>query len=219
MKKIIQLAILVAIPGLTTGCASIDAYFADRGRDAADIVTATVGVGLGAKGRIGPMQTGFLFELPLIGMRGGEFSADNDLETMFAPVSTVSGEAIGINLGEEEFYMVKLDRHKKFHTASIHIGPAEGMFVYKVKDDYSAPYYYTQIEAVIALGPSLRLGFNPGELADFILGWTFIDIFNDDLEQRKKKAEANNRLVRTLVPRAAQSYVGHPYEILQDTTR
>ena len=44
--------------------------------------------------------------------------------------------------------------------------------------------YYTQCEvAVGTFFPSIRLGFNPGELLDFILGWTTIDIFRDDLEK------------------------------------
>ena len=46
--------------------------------------------------------------------------------------------------------------------------------------------YYTQIEAVVGAGPSVRLGFNPGELLDFILGWTTIDIYKDDLERSKR---------------------------------
>ncbi len=187
MRKIVYITILLSIASLLTGCATIGGYFADRGRDAADIVTATVGVGLGAKGRIGPVQTGLLFELPLMGVRGGEFSADNPLGSMFTTSSKVSGEAIGITQGDEEFYMVKLDRHKEFYATSIDVGTTKGMFVYKVKDQYCAPYYYTQIEAVIAIGPSIRIGFNPGELLDFILGWTTIDIFNDDLEARKRR--------------------------------
>ena len=48
-------------------------------------------------------------------------------------------------------------------------------------------YYYAQMEAVIGLGPSIRLGFNPGEVLDFVLGWFTIDIFNDDLEWRKRR--------------------------------
>ena len=32
-----------------------------------------------------------------------------------------------------------------------------------------------------ALGRTLRFGFNPGELLDFILGWFTIDIYGDDL--------------------------------------
>ena len=52
--------------------------------------------------------------------------------------------------------------------------------------------YYTQVEVVLGLGSHLRLGLNPGELLDFVLGWTTIDIFGDDHEARKqrKKSEA-----------------------------
>jgi hypothetical protein len=32
---------------------------------------------------------------------------------------------------------------------------------------------------------NVRCGFNPGELLDFILGWTTIDIFKDDIAGRK----------------------------------
>jgi len=51
--------------------------------------------------------------------------------------------------------------------------------------------YWTQIEAVIGIGGTLRLGFNPGELLDFILGWTTIDIYGDDLEAKKQKEKSN----------------------------
>jgi len=183
MRKILCIAILLSIASFVTGCASIGGYFVDRGRDAADIITATAGVGLGAKGRIGPLQTGLLIEAPQIGVRGGEFSADNPLLYMANTSRGASGEAIGITQGEEEFHMVKLDRHKEFYSTSID----ERIFVYKVKDQYSAPYYYTQIEAVIAIGLSIRIGFNPGELLDFILSWTTIDIYGDDLEARKRR--------------------------------
>jgi len=49
------------------------------------------------------------------------------------------------------------------------------------------PSYFTQIEVVAGLGGTIRLGFNPGELLDFILGWVTIDIFNDDLEKFEKR--------------------------------
>jgi hypothetical protein len=43
------------------------------------------------------------------------------------------------------------------------------------------PYYYTQIEVVGGLFGSLRLGVNPGELADFLFGWFGVDFFHDDI--------------------------------------
>jgi len=62
--------------------------------------------------------------------------------------------------------------------------------------------YYTELEIVLGLGPSLRLGFNPGEFADFILGWFGIDFFADDLEAEKKwKSILNgNRTSKRTVP-------------------
>ena len=49
------------------------------------------------------------------------------------------------------------------------------------------PEYYTQVEVVIAIIGSLRLGFNPGELLDFLVGWTTLDIYGDDLNKKGSK--------------------------------
>ena len=55
--------------------------------------------------------------------------------------------------------------------------------VYSVVDG-DRIFYYGQMEVVIALGPSIRLGMHPGEFVDFLLGWFRIDIYDDDMEQR-----------------------------------
>lgn len=53
--------------------------------------------------------------------------------------------------------------------------------------------YYTQVEILAGIGGGIRLGFNIGELVDFLLGWTTIDIYGDDIEEQatveKGKAE------------------------------
>lgn len=54
--------------------------------------------------------------------------------------------------------------------------------------------YFSQIDVVVGIGRGIRLGCNPGELLDFLLGWTTVDIFNDDLEARKAREESNHRL-------------------------
>ena len=41
--------------------------------------------------------------------------------------------------------------------------------------------------------PQARLGLNPGELLDFGLGWTTLDIFADDLEARESKETLDQR--------------------------
>ncbi len=49
---------------------------------------------------------------------------------------------------------------------------------------------YTEVEAVAALGPAVRVGINPGELVDFILGWTTLDIYSDDVGAELYKDES-----------------------------
>lgn len=61
--------------------------------------------------------------------------------------------------------------------------------------------YNTQIEVAVGLVGTLRLGFNPGELLDFLLGWTTVDIFNDDLKKEKRTTAS------TVPPEAAASDV------------
>jgi len=48
-------------------------------------------------------------------------------------------------------------------------------------------YFFTQMDLVVAVGYGVRVGFNPGELLDFALGWVGIDIYGDDLESRALK--------------------------------
>ena len=71
MKRVIQLAVLVLVAVLVSGCASTGGYFADRGRDAADILTIAGGLGAGAKGRVGPFALGLLYHREAIGLPGG----------------------------------------------------------------------------------------------------------------------------------------------------
>lgn len=56
-------------------------------------------------------------------------------------------------------------------------------------------YRVTQIEVAGGVGRTIRLGFNPGEFLDFILGWTTLDIFDDDLEWTKR--QSNHELKAT----------------------
>ena len=51
------------------------------------------------------------------------------------------------------------------------------------------PSYYTDIECVAGFLLLIRIGFNPGELLDFLLGWTTLDIYDDDIGKRTKELE------------------------------
>ena len=80
-----------------------------------------------------------------------------------------------------------VDRRQKnfLHIADI-TEPVGLLFNNPLRPDCRTPHwsYLTQIEAVVGLGPTIRLGFNPGELLDFFFGWTTLDLFQDDLNRR-----------------------------------
>jgi len=195
LRLIFTLAVVVTLTGCSTP------YMIDRRRDAADIFTIGVGVGLGAKARVGPIQTGLLGDIDLVALRGGAVGVfipvPDDLQLLVtgqelfwpvAPLGLPDPEPDG-NVFEKrgKMFYTKFDfKHPFWH----HVVKDENAAYYchHVAEDERALYYYTQIELVGALVGSVRVGFNPGELVDFILGWTTIDIFNDDIETRKTKA-------------------------------
>ncbi len=180
MKNGLQLTLALAIIATLTGCST--PYMIDRRRDAADIVTLGVGAGLGAKARVGFLQTGLLVEKDLIALRGGEFVR------------------IGVNrngehwVGDADFLFVYFEAFKP--QALMPPYPQRGKtfktefewswipFVHLVDGGHNDPPCYsypTQIDVVGALGGSVRVGVNPGELLDFVLGWTTLDIYKDDI--------------------------------------
>jgi hypothetical protein len=54
--------------------------------------------------------------------------------------------------------------------------------------DPSAGHYWTNIEVSAAFGFGARLGFNPGEMLDFLLGFAGLDLYSDDLSHRSASA-------------------------------
>ena len=173
MKKIFHIIITIAAILGMNGCASSKAYLVDRGRDAADIFTATIGLGVGAKARVGPLQTGLLAQSDLVGLRGGAFPFVWD-QGQYEIFPTIDLQAVycGAENFDADGYLTAI-RYKDFSY--------ESMIPIYHTEKTPCPYYYTQIDVVVALGPSIRLGCNPGEFLDFLLGWGTIDIFNDDV--------------------------------------
>ena len=194
MKKALQLVLIAALASMMTGCASTGGYFADRGRDASDILTATVGVGAGAKARVGPIQVGLLANMDMIGLRGGNAGPvwwyETETRETLAPFpyrarrfafTQYPWTVPSYVFGYERYHAGQNDadpivaRGKSYEAVS-------PLPLVVLSDQ---PEFYTQCEVTIALLGSVRLGFNPGELLDFILGWTTIDIYNDDIERKK----------------------------------
>lgn len=184
------LIVLIAgsmLSALCSSCAT-SGYLGDRMRDAGDMFTATAGMGAGAKARIGPMQVGALYNIDMWGIRGGDFGPVPWYETCTRDaLFPVPAKWIGYPMakagqfGEERFAHscecdISWQRGKDFVADA----PLPILGLTKQAE------YYTQIEVVVAAFGSIRLGFNPGELLDFILGWTTLDIYSDDLWSKNR---------------------------------
>ena len=193
-----------------TGCASTRAYFVDRGRDAADIFTVSAVEGFGVKARVGPAQIGLLLVHDLAGLKGGELFFNPDLHLMPDKLRLVDIDLLLLNrfithdgtpcYALEAFvpYNTDCSRDKQYLAMGrfpFYQEMGKSPYITGRCSPGDGPprniYHTTQIEAVAALGLGIRLGFNPAELLDFILGWTTLDIVNDDLEARKLKEESN----------------------------
>jgi hypothetical protein len=174
----VLLGVLVTV---LSGCAS--GYWADRGRDAADIVTVAVGNGLGAKARAGPITAGLLDDYTYAGLRGGELCRQDlsQAGTDYESLGAIDSQFVIDNA--ERFNLTVLGRGKNFEASSVGDSVKVPLFSALQTDNASAAYY-TEIEAVLGLYASARVGVNVGELVDFILGWAAIDIFHDDLAGR-----------------------------------
>jgi len=198
MRRTAQLVVLLSLAVLATGCAT--PYMTNRGRDAKDIVTGMIGWGGGAKARIGPANVGLFAAFDLSGLRGGHCGpVSHDFAPYDLTLTLCSLERFDSYLLEDA-----KARHKTFFSQG-YLGltvAGLGMEAYrKVGDAYHPKKverldflptdligqeilpYYTQVEIAMGVWRTLRLGFNPGELLDFVLGWTGIDIFNDDVEK------------------------------------
>lgn len=171
---------------LSVGCAST--YWADRGRDANDVLTCAVGLGLGAKARVGPLQLPLIVQSDYTGLRCGEFFASPMREDFWTYVSE-AGYVVDQPLvmyvpdfdtlysGYEVFDPGGLAalRHKRVSS--------QGMGVYATLDDDPLNYgFYSQVECTVGLVFSVRLGVNPGELVDLLVGFAGLDLFGDDMK-------------------------------------
>jgi hypothetical protein len=191
MKNWVTIGLLVVL--VCTGCASSRCNWTDRGRDAADIFTATVGLGMGAKGRAGPLQTGLLLaSVDGAGLRCGQwgtldsghwdpgFYLPGDSNVfLFGVESSTGGE---LPMARKKAYWAEQLLFVSYPAAWLTRGDAETARFASYPPPFIAWPYFTDIQVVVGAGPSVRLGFNPGELVDFILGWTGVDIYNDDVD-------------------------------------
>lgn len=212
MKKMIQTVLAVMIIAGMTGCAT--PYMIDRRRDAADIFTARFGFGAGAKVGIGPVQAGILASSDAGGLRGGELSHTRLIS---------GGDIDFLVLGYDEFVppegaasiVRKRNKEHKVRYAMLCI-PAATQLTWPIPNKYN-PSYFTQLEVVGGLFWTVRLGFNPGELLDFIFGWCGSDIYGDDIEAGRKELQSNKPApVEPEYQRILQALRAHPDTVLSN---
>ena len=223
MNRTIQLILSLVVAATVSGCASAGGYWKDRGRDAADIFTCAVGTGIGMSARVGPVSAAPLLVFnDMGGLRGGHCFwmgminpfGDGDSYSVDMGFLWVHGMAFFPCDEEPEFGTIDMNefqqlkmRGKVFRNAPVWLWQdmitfppffslAEKPKKRGILSDATYPaYFYTQAEVVLAVGGGMRLGANPGELVDFLLGFATVDIFDDDLaaKARKKAAEKNRQ--------------------------
>ena len=194
-----------------TGCASTGAYFADRGRDAADIVTVAVGAGVGVKTRIGPLHAGLGFHSDMLGLRGGQVLCGSfadyggDAESPFPAIPMRCVFMCSV----EDFYRIDegwqddpiTQRHKIYHAwnfspfITTQFEPTRPRTISGTNEVDNGTYlfhpYWTQIDLMGDAIVGCRVGLNPGELIDFLFGWFGVDMFDDDLNTKRMKNASN----------------------------
>lgn len=186
MKPAVLSMMLLALC-LLAGCAS--PYMIDRGRDAADVFTATVDKGIGFKARVGPFAGGLGTSASSKGLRGGTLI---DQKNHWCGNAITTWDLSVILFNSEYCSNDKMEvRGKEISGGSKVLPPnspwSKDFLPFIQLSNVHNPAYYTDIEFWFGFIYSFRLGFNPGELLDFLLGWTTLDIYGDDIGLPEEK--------------------------------
>jgi hypothetical protein len=194
LRVIRQIGLALVVVPYVSGCATMD-FLTDRTRDTLDVFTCSVGYGIGAKAQVGPVQVGLLANQDKVGLRGGVVqrwkkspSQRRDTPPPCAENDWFFG---GFNSFMPRDYVVR-NRYKHFVAAKY--GPLVGPVL---PGRNRRLFLLTEIEAVVGVGPSLRLGVNPGEALDLLLGFIDIDLYDDDIGRRQFAVPRTNSSART----------------------
>jgi len=188
---------LVTLALALCGCSSTGHYWLDRSRDAADVVTATVGMGFGVKARCGPVNVGLFQGVDSSGLRGGEWRVPlgHDFNPYELTLTAFSTELFGpfprqVSKRRGKFFVAQgflgltlAGRERHGSWRGLDDAGRRTVFFPKGLLERELVPYYTQVEIAAGLFDSFRLGVNPGELLDFVLGWMCVDLWGDDVGQ------------------------------------
>ncbi len=162
-----------------------------RANDWADVITATVGDGVGAKARLGPFQTGLYSGNDMAGLRSGETGEHWGRVANYDCYWLVTGREHFDGWIDDRGPVL---RHKVVAAESFFpcIVIPEAPHPYRREDFFDARTggkltdgsknhaYWTQFEIALGLSKTVRFGFNPGELLDALLGHLGVDLYDDD---------------------------------------
>ncbi len=165
MKNLVFLISLLFLGGCaTTG------FLKDRLHDGADVLTLTVGVGVGAKISVGPVYMNIIGvqHRDLAGLRYGDF-----IESPGESQDSEIGSWFGFGQSWHTRTELQLSRDKAPEYSFTEIP----FVMSRVRGAAADPM---ALDIVIGIVPSMRFGINPLEFVDFIFGWTILDLARDD---------------------------------------
>jgi len=167
--------VLLASILFSSGCAR-PGYFADRLNDSADILSLTVGVGVGGKISAGPLYVNALgvSHRDLAGVRYGDFLISH---------ADSSDSEIGSWFGFGQSYHSRTELQKSRNKAPEYSFTEIPFLMTNQRGADADPL---AIDCVLGLGLSVRFGISPLELVDFIFGWTTLDLLQDDISPNSK---------------------------------
>ncbi len=202
-RHVLSLLRAPALAGLALllgGCAN---YWSARGRDTADLATLTLTTGAGLKLQAGPLQISPVALIAdVTGLRGGEW-----FPPQLAEEQTVFPMDLGVLWWTSAIMVLpdipRAEERGKEYCAFPAGAKTDGLFdrhagsvpfvsipratwsEEKVKLSRVSAAYWGQVELALALGGGIRVGTNPLEWADFLVGWCGLDLLGDDVAMER----------------------------------
>lgn len=193
--RIVRNLTAVLVGAAVAGCTGGTDYQRNRLEDLADCVTFSVGRGFGAK-----VQAGVFGCAPLIvyrpkwGMHAGEM-VDWRATPFVCYEHTYLRDPCGYFILDEYYYVsdrarLRAKTYSQFGFLAFMVpGPYRVLPKYVIASDMwetippeRLPWYkLTDVNVSGGVFLGFRLGVNPGEFLDFLLGWCHLDIYGDDL--------------------------------------
>lgn len=207
--------ITVLISGLlgfsVTGCA----YMEDRARDASDIINVSAVTGVGVAAQVSAIDVTFGSLTNATGLEDGSFYCVPGFDLF--PERTQAGQRQGCGL-VNTYASLRNEtvEHRNKNSSRMNflgIFTAWGICGPSGK---SQPNYWTKFEVNAALGVGAKVGVNPGEALDFLLGWFCLDIYGDDiaavttLPHEAAHKSASKKPAQDMVPALAKAPANSP---------